>query len=215
MSTRRQDRAQEIARAAAVPLSRVGVRNSRLKDIGELLDMTPGHLLYYFESKTELFMAALREVERDLRTRAETAFKDIEGARERWEWLLDTGAPVGLDDSGLLLWLEAWAEAVHDAAVLELVGELEAAWQGLLTSVLDYGVTRGELSPATDVAAVAEGVSALLDGLTIRVVVGYRGLDHAAAMRLVRMFTGPLLTWREPALADARASAPNREEDPS
>lgn len=197
MGTRREQRSAEIARAAIGPLSARGVRHVRLADVGASLGMTPAHLLYYFASKDDLFLASLRVVEQDLRDRARAAFESIESARERWRWLLDAGAPAGLDDSGLLMWLEAWSGAVHDEDVLAVIAELESAWQALLHETLEYAVARGELPDDVDAGAVVEGVSALLDGLTLRVVVGYRPLDHAAAMEIVDRFTGPLLPWRE------------------
>ena len=197
MSKRRQERSAEIARAAIGPLSAEGVRNVRLSDIGASLGMTGAHLLYYFESKNDLFMASLRIVEQDLRDQVHATFESIESARDRWQWLLDTGAPTGLDDSGLLMWLEAWSGAVHDKDVLELITELESEWQGLLHETLEYAVARGELPSDIDAGPIVEGVSALLDGLTLRVVVGYRPIDHGVAMTIIERFVGPLLPWRD------------------
>ncbi|HWU20494.1 MAG TPA: TetR family transcriptional regulator C-terminal domain-containing protein [Nocardioides sp.] len=195
MTTKRQARRAEIARAAVGPLSAEGVSNVRLNDVGRSLGMTGAHILYYFESKNDLFMAALTTVEEDLRARVMGRFEELESARERWDWLLEVGAPTGLDDSGLLLWLEGWAGAVHQKDVLELITELEAAWQQLLHDVLTYGIRRGELPETLDVDLLVEGVSALLDGLTIRVVVGYRPVDHDRAMEVVRMFLDPIIPW--------------------
>ena len=197
-TTRRHLKRDEIARAAIEPLSKRGLRNVTLTDLGAELGMSGAHLLYYFESKTDLFMAALRMVERDLRDQALEAFEALPSARDRWDHLIETGAPAGLDDSGLLMWLEAWSEAVHDPDMRALISELEQQWQALLVDTLRYAVARGELPDSMDVDSIAEGVSALLDGLTIRVIVGYRSLDHAVAMRLVDQFISPLLPWREP-----------------
>lgn len=197
MTTKRQEKRAEIARAAIGPLSAQGVNNVRLSDLGASLGMTGAHLLYYFESKNDLFLAALRIVEQDLRDHAYRTFATLPSAKQRWDWLLDTGAPAGLDDSGLLMWLEAWAGAVHEKDVHDLITELEAEWQELLRETLTYGIDRGELPDDVDVDLIVEGVSALLDGLTIRVVVGYRPLDHDGAMRIVDRFVGPLLPWRE------------------
>ncbi|MCD0449711.1 TetR family transcriptional regulator C-terminal domain-containing protein [Actinocorallia sp. API 0066] len=194
-TTRRQEKAAEIARAAIGPLSEQGLGNVRLQDIGASLGMSGAHLLYYFESKNDLFMAALRVVEQDLRDRARAAFTERESARERWDWLMEAGAPMGLHDSGLLMWLEAWALAVHHEAVHDLITELEAAWLGLLREIAEYGKERGELPADLDVEDVIEGVAALLDGLTIRVVVGYRPLTRDRAMRILARFTGPQLPW--------------------
>lgn len=202
MTTKRQARRAEIARAAVRPLSAEGVSNVRLADVGKTLGMTGAHILYYFESKNDLFMAALTTVEEDLRARVLGEFEVLESARERWDWLLETGAPTGLDDSGLLLWLEGWAEAVHHKEVLDLLTELEDAWQQLLRDTLAYGVERGELPADLDIDQLAEGVSALLDGLTIRVVVGYRPVDHDRAMEIVRMFLDPIVPWQHPTGGD-------------
>lgn len=197
MTTKRQQKRAEIARAAIGPLSELGMRNVTLTDLGRKLNMSGAHLLYYFDSKNDLFMTALRMVEQDLRDQVQEAFGGMPSARERWDHLLDTGAPAGLDDSGLLMWLEAWAEAVHDREFLELISALERDWQALLVDTLRYAVARGELPESVDVERIAEGISALLDGLTIRVVVGYRPLDHRAAMQIVADVTTALLPWRE------------------
>lgn len=196
-STKRQEKAREIARAAIGPLSTLGMHNVTLVDLGKTMGMTGAHLLYYFKSKNDLFMAALRVVESDLREHALNGFATMPTARERWNWLLGVGAPTGLDDSGLLMWLEAWSTAVHDPEVHELITDLEEQWQQLLRSALTHGIQRGELPAETNVDLITEGVSALLDGITIRIVVGYRPTDRETALRVVDAFTSPLLPWRE------------------
>ena len=199
MTTKRRGKSREIARSAISVLSEHGVRNARLADIGAGLGMTGAHLLYYFESKTDLFMAALRIVESDLRDKAVTAFVDLPTARERWRWLLNAAAPSGLRDSNLMMWLEAWTEAVHDPAVHQLISELEAGWQGLVREVLEYGKTTGELDDDLDIDTFVEGFSALLDGLTIRVVVGYRPVDKARIVEICEKFAESQLHWNTPA----------------
>lgn len=199
MSERKQARRDEIARAAIAPLSERGYRNVRLADIGESLGMTGAHLLYYFDSKTDLFLAALRIVEQDLRERILAEFEHIGTAHDRWEHVVVTGAPVGLHDSGLLMWLQAWSEAVHDETVNAAIRELESRWQSLLCDVLTYGIERGELDDDLDVDDFVEGCAALLDGLTLRVVVGYRPVDPARALRIFRSFADTHLVWHAPA----------------
>lgn len=198
VSSKRQARRDEIARAAIKPLSELGMTRVTLTDLGAKLGMSGAHLLYYFENKDDLFMTALRMVEQDLRCQVQDAFDSMLSARQRWDYLLDAGAPAGLDDSGLLMWLEAWSASVHDRAYLDLISELERNWHDLLAETLRYAVRRGELAEEVDPEEITEGVSALLDGLTIRVVVGYRPVDHDTAMRLVAKFTASLLPWREP-----------------
>lgn len=199
MTTKRRGKSREIARSAISVLSEHGVRNARLADIGAGLGMTGAHLLYYFESKTDLFMAALRIVESDLRDKAVSVFAELPTAQARWRWLLNAAAPSGLRDSNLMMWLEAWTEAVHDPAVHQLITELEAGWQGLVREVLEYGKATGELDAELDIDTFVEGFSALLDGLTIRVVVGYRPVDKARIVEICERFAESQLRWNAPA----------------
>lgn len=203
MSSRRQARRDAIARAAVAPLSDRGYRNVRLADIGESLGMTGAHLLYYFDSKADLFLAALRIVEQDLRDSVHAAFDDIESARERWDYLVSAGAPTGLYDSGLLMWLQAWSEAVHDETVHSVISDLETRWQGLLREVLEYAIERGELDAGLDVDDLVEGCAALLDGLTLRVVVGYRPVDKTRAVAIFDAYASTQLDWKQPAKVSA------------
>jgi AcrR family transcriptional regulator len=214
LSTKRQDKRAEIARAAVGPLSDQGLGNVRLADLGRTLGMSGAHLLYYFDSKTDLFMASLRMVEQDLRDTARAAFEGRESAHERWNWLMRAGAPMGRHDSGLLMWLEAWSLAVHNEGVLELITELETDWLTLLREILTYGIDRGELPRDLEVDLLLEGISALLDGLTIRVVVGYRSLTADETLRIFDRFVSPQQPWidgpgaTDPAAAtDADAAA--------
>ena len=98
-----------------------------------------------------------------------------------------------------MMWLEAWSEAVHDPAVHELITELETGWQGLVRDVLEYGVATGELDSDLDVETCVEGFSALLDGLTIRAVVGYRPVDKNRIVEICDRFAEAHLRWNAPA----------------
>ncbi|AZI58201.1 TetR family transcriptional regulator [Nakamurella antarctica] len=195
METKRQRRATDIARQSIAPLSARGVRNSRLADIGDSIGMTGAHLLYYFESKTALFLASLQIVEQDLRQSAAEAFAQRESAHERWEWLLSAATPEDRYDSNLALWLEAWTEAAHDEDVRVRVEALESDWHELVRGVLEYGKDRGELPADLDVGYFVEGFAALLDGLCLRVVVGYRNLSKESVIDLCRVFSQPFLQW--------------------
>ncbi|WP_062200693.1 TetR/AcrR family transcriptional regulator [Demequina salsinemoris] len=197
MSDRRSQRRAQIARAAIEPLSRLGVRHASLAQIGATMDMSAAHLLYYFPSKTALFLEALRVVEEDLRAAIAADAARVPTARERWRLLVDAASPAGVHDSNLLLWLEAWTEAVHDSEVREAIAALEAAWQATVADILRHGVATGELPASLDVDGLVEGFSALLDGLTIRAVVGHRPLTKADVVRIADEIMGPHLTWRD------------------
>jgi len=88
MRTKRQLKRAEIARSAIQPLSELGLSNITLTDLGAKMGMSGAHLLYYFESKKEIGLTALRMVKRDLSERVTKAF----------EGLLDALACIGPTD---------------------------------------------------------------------------------------------------------------------
>ncbi len=72
-------RREEILTSALDVIGRKGYQNASLKQIAELVGVTPAALLHYFGSKEELFTEVLRA--RDRRDDVEPADMDPEGAR--------------------------------------------------------------------------------------------------------------------------------------
>jgi AcrR family transcriptional regulator len=178
MATTKAERRDALVRAAIDVIGERGLSGTRVADIGERAGISPGHVLYYFDGKAEIFSRALRTIEGDLRAEALAAFERRPSAADRWAWLIERSAPTGPGDSRLLLWLEAWERAPRDADVAALVAELERAWVGLLAEVVAYGKSTGEFD-VEDPDEFALRFSALMDGLTIQVVTGSPTLDRA------------------------------------
>jgi AcrR family transcriptional regulator len=171
------ERRERLVRAAIDVLAEKGLSGTRVADIGERAGISPGHVLYYFEGKADIFSRALRTIEDDLRAEAADAFKDMESASARWDWLVERAAPTGRGDARVLLWMEAWERAPRDPEVSALVGELERRWIDLLLEVIEYGRARGELE-VEDAEAFAVRFSALMDGLMLQVVTGSPTVDR-------------------------------------
>ena len=55
-----EERERLVIQAAVQAISDRGLANVRMSDIAELVGMSPGHITYYFESKSELLMQAIR-----------------------------------------------------------------------------------------------------------------------------------------------------------
>ena len=54
-----KDQAQGVLDAAAVVITERGLADTRIQDIAERCDVSPGLILYYFESKDRLLVEAL------------------------------------------------------------------------------------------------------------------------------------------------------------
>jgi AcrR family transcriptional regulator len=177
------ERRDALVRAAIDVIAEKGLGGTRVADIAERAGISPGHVLYYFDGKAEIFTRALRTVEGDLRREAREAFEERPSAADRWDWLVQQAAPTGPGDPRVLLWLQAWERAPRDPDVAQLVVDLDRRWIGLLIEVLEYGVATGEFAVA-DVKEFAIRFSALMDGLMLQVVAGSMAMDREQMLEI-------------------------------
>jgi AcrR family transcriptional regulator len=184
-SNQRAERREALIRAAMEVMAEQGASGSRLADIAARAGISPGHVLYYFESKADLFIQALRTVEDDMREDVLAATGSIASAAERLDYLLEVAAPTGPGDFRLLLWLDAWELAPRDPAIAGELQRLEDRWIELLSGILEHGQTTGEFHH-DDLAGFALSFSALMDGLTIQVVVGSPHVDRRRMLAICR-----------------------------
>jgi AcrR family transcriptional regulator len=171
------DRRESVVRAAIEVIAEKGLVGTRVADIAARAGMSAGHVLYYFDGKSAVFMRALRTIEDDLREQARAAFQERSAAADRWAWLVEHAAPTGPGDVRVLLWMEAWARAPRDPEVSAVVVELDRRWIELLVGLIEYGRDTGEFGIA-EPHEFAVRFSALMDGLTLQVVAGSQSLDR-------------------------------------
>jgi len=188
-------RRDAILDAACTVLAEQGLAATRISDVAKRVGISPGHVLYYFESKADLFLQSLRTVEDRLRDEALARFADTPTAAGRWNVLLDVMSPSGPGDFKLALWLEAWEMAHRDPQVAELVAELEDRWQALQLEVLRQAQADGEIAADADLEDFVTCFSAFFDGLTIQVVTGSRVIDRDRMLRISRSYAADRLGW--------------------
>jgi AcrR family transcriptional regulator len=189
-------RRDAILDAACTVLAEQGLAATRISDVAKRVGISPGHVLYYFESKADLFMQSLRTVEERLREEALARFAETTTASERWNAMLDVMSPSGPGDFKLALWLEAWEMAHRDPQVAELVAELEDRWQALQLDVLRQAQDEGEIAADCDLEDFVTCFSAFFDGLTIQVVTGSRVIDRERMLEISRAYASDRLGWK-------------------
>lgn len=171
---RRLDRAQRralVLEAALTVIARKGLDDTRMVDIGDEAGMSAGHVMYYFKSKPELLMQALKWSEDRFLEMAKKAIADLPTAREQLWRLVELSVPEADVDPAWILWLETWARAPHDQRVARFQQSIERRWTGLLASVIREGQESHEFRQL-DAGHFAATFSALIDGLAIRVIGG-------------------------------------------
>jgi AcrR family transcriptional regulator len=186
------EREETVVLAAADLIAERGLANLRVSDVAERAGMSVGHVTYYFPSKTELLMKAIRRSEELFQTEVQAQLVRYDSAWERLRALVESGAAAGHGDPGWLLWFEVWASAGTDVDVAALQRDLDGLWRAMLAEVVDYGVTRGEFA-SPDPARAVDLLSALTDGLSVQLALGGTDLTRARLLELVLGLAAELL----------------------
>lgn len=195
-------RRELVVEAAGQAIADLGFAHVRVADIAERAGMTPGHVTYYFPSKTELLLHAIRQSEESLVEQVEAELSGIEEPWARLSRLIELSASNGREDAGWILWFHLWSDAASDDAVATVHNELDGRWRQILADVLEYG--RGcEVFCFDELDTVAQLISATIDGLSIQLTVGAPGFDRertiALCLRACEAFLGaqrPAVTRR-------------------
>jgi AcrR family transcriptional regulator len=177
------ERRDALVRAAIDVIAEKGLSGTRVADIGDRSGISPGHVLYYFDGKSDIFMRALLTIEDELRDAIHDSWSRLGGAVERWEWLVEHSAPTGPGDPRMLLWIQAFERAPREQEVSDLVVDLDRRRRALLVDVIEYGRSTGEFTVA-DPQEFATRFAAMVDGLMLQVVGGSTTMDRARMLEI-------------------------------
>ncbi|MFE2414373.1 TetR family transcriptional regulator C-terminal domain-containing protein [Kitasatospora sp. NPDC059408] len=179
---------EEVFATARAAIAEHGLAKLTMAGLGKQLQMSAGHLLYYFGSKDQLLLETLRWSEDQLGARRREALTDQ--ARDPWQRLdayLRLYLPEGPGDPRWILWIEVWGRSPASAELRQGQQDIEAPWQSDLAGLVDEGTAAGHFTPGPT-ADRATRIRALLDGLAVPVALGLPGsrtdeaLAHATAV---------------------------------
>jgi AcrR family transcriptional regulator len=168
-----KDRHQEILDAAARVITERGLAETRISDIAERAGVSPGLILYYFESKDRLLAEALTFANDQFYLRTSREIRRIASAKEQLRRLIDLSVPGYLPEYDRLdewaLWIEVWVRALRDPQMAKDREVLDQRWRDQISDIIRAGQGTGEF-PAKDASELALRLGALIDGLAIQVV---------------------------------------------
>ena len=180
-----KEREQLVVGAAAEAIAEQGLSNVRVADVAERAGMSPGHVTYYFPSKTELLMRAIRQSEMSFTAFVEEEIQKVRDPWKRLDKLIELSASNGHRDPGWVLWFQVWSNAALDPEIARVHDELDARWRAILADVIRYGCDRAAfVTDDPDEAALV--LSTMIDGLSIHVTLGSAGLDRRRLLDVAR-----------------------------
>lgn len=185
-----RDRHQEILEAAAQVITNRGLAETRIQDIAERCGVSPGLILYYFESKDRLLVEALTYANDQFYLRVSRELRRMPSAKERLARLIELSVPGYLPEYTLLdewaLWLEIWVRALRDTQMAKEREALERRWVQSIADLIRYGRQTGEFATdGHDADDLAMQIGAMIDGLAIQVLLNDTATTPARMLEIV------------------------------
>jgi len=148
-----KDRHQEILDAAARVITERGLAETRISDVADAAGVSPGLILYYFDSKDRLLAEALTYANDDFFVRMSREIRRLPTAKEQLRRVIDLSVPGYLPEYGKLdewaLWMEVWVRALRDPQMAKDREILDQRWRQSIADIIRAGQAAGEF-PARD-----------------------------------------------------------------
>lgn len=168
-----RDRHQEILEAAVRVITERGLAETRISDIAERCGVSPGLILYYFDSKDRLLVEALTFANDRFYLRMSREIRRLPRAWDRLVRLIELSTPGYLPGEEPLdewaLWVEIWVRALRDPEMAREREVLDKRWRAAIAEIIRGGQESGEFPPG-DADELALRIGALIDGLAIQVM---------------------------------------------
>jgi TetR/AcrR family transcriptional repressor of uid operon len=161
---------EKIVRAAIIAFSRDGYDRTRMDDIAEIAKLSKGTLYLYFRSKEDLFYAISENSIRELKEQLSSLFTKSEDLiTDSQKFYVSFRRSSEQSDKVLL---ETIAESSRNRKLQEMLYHQRLKVLDVLTGYLNLQIKKGFLNDGIDVNAVALGLVALYDGLTVDKIIG-------------------------------------------
>ncbi|GAA0915522.1 TetR/AcrR family transcriptional regulator [Nonomuraea longicatena] len=179
------ERRRDVLTAATRVIVRDGIDAATTRAIAKEAGLSNGVLSHYFADKDEILLSALRRSHERIRQRLISKVEGASGLVALRTVLLDN---LPLDDERAeetRLEISFWSRSLAADALAEVqraeAGELRAAVHGLLVRAR----TDGEVRPDADLDDATETLLALVDGLSLHLVLYPDRLTRASVERLM------------------------------
>ncbi|MFI0483465.1 TetR/AcrR family transcriptional regulator [Actinomadura sp. 9N215] len=177
-------RADLVAAARRAVLGR-GMLDLRLRDVAAEAEMSPGSVLYYFPTLTDLLREVQREAVERFCAAREDAVRDEPDPRRRLIAMIRSGLPSGPGDDLCVLLYELGAVARRDPSYAAEHIRLYERQVGIYAGILEAGSATGAFTLTRDAGTIARNLVALEDGFGLHITMAVPTLDPARAVSLL------------------------------
>jgi AcrR family transcriptional regulator len=161
----REERRQQILDAALTVFSCKGFHAANVSDVAAQAGVSQGTIYWYFDSKEELFTAAMLSVFVDFGQEVVASLEACETASEKLRALGQTMEDfVGKLEGIFIMFLGYWASSPSRAEAGRFWVDLLVEYKDIIVDVIEEGVENGEFRPV-DAEALVWALMAAYDGL--------------------------------------------------
>lgn len=165
----RDEREESILAAARRALAERGFEATRIVDIARGAGVSTGTVHYYFKTKDEVLLAALRLANETPYRRLETALEKKSDPVSRLALLIDVAVPYpGWLEEQYLLWIELVSRVLRAPELRPESQRVGVRWRRYFREVIEEGGRTGAFHPVAPADEVAERLVGLADGLAFR-----------------------------------------------
>jgi TetR/AcrR family transcriptional repressor of uid operon len=161
---------EKIVSAAIIAFSVHGYDRTRMDDIAETAKLSKGTLYLYFKNKEELFYAISENNIRELKEQLSVPFTKSEDLiSDSQKFYVNFRKASGPSDK---VFLETIAESSRNRKLRDMLHRQRMKVLDVVTNYLRLQIGKGYFRSDVDVNAIAAGLVALYDGLTIGKTIG-------------------------------------------
>jgi AcrR family transcriptional regulator len=159
------ERRAQIIEAALACFTRKGYNNTTMDDIVAESGLSKGSLYWYFESKDDLFAAAILSILENVGLEAVDALERRETASDKLRAVGQTAVSIGTTIEGFLaMFLEFWASSPNREKAGQLWFGVLEQYKDVVVGIIEEGIRDGEFKPV-DPEPLVWAVMAAYDGL--------------------------------------------------
>lgn len=180
-------RRQELRSAAFRVLQREGAQGTTLEKVAAEAGASKGIVLHYFRSKAELFEQVMREANLVLRQRVNARLARATSPIERLVAVIEGNFEPDIFTAPIChAWLSLCEQVPRDPALARVQRVIHARMNSNLMSGLRH------LLPEAEAKAKALEISALIDGLWLRLGLAPGSVTPDQAIMVTRLALGPM-----------------------
>ncbi len=184
-------RSQILATALHIITER-GYSETRIADIAKRCEISNGLVMYYFPTKVDLLVGAIRYAEDCWYEELQAAVLGTTSATELLERTVAIfliGGPTEMLRLPWSLWLDLWSQSTRNEEIADVHRQSDDRWRATLSSIIEAGVASHEFLLLGSMDNTVIALTAMFDGLAVNIACHDGTVTEEVAFNIAMRFT--------------------------